>query len=259
MSNLPETRKEIEERIEKITSARKLNHSFRDDFQYKTTNPYNAKLKEFDHFVLMDTVAEQYLGRWNKNLFKNDLPLHMEIGSGYGDFMVEYCQNNPEVNFVGMDYRFKRSFTLSTRLENLKSQNFRYLRAKGERLGFLFGENEIEKLFYFFPDPWPRARQHKNRLFQEPFLIDIYKVLQAGGKLYLKTDHTEYFTWMKIVLEKYQERFSDKMFEIELQTSDLHSDYPEHFLTDYKTKFEKIFLSKDKKIKAMILHKPSIR
>ena len=80
--------------------------------------------------------------------------LVLEIGTGYGHFMQDYCAKNPSVNFVGMDYKFKRSFNLVKKLDSLQQRNFFYLRANAARVDQLFGDSELEKVFYFFPDPW---------------------------------------------------------------------------------------------------------
>lgn len=224
-----------------------MDKTYQNSFQYSHNNPYHDKLSEFKDFVLRDHEAEQLQSKWNKEVFKRDAPIHLEIGSGHGQFMRYYCQKNPEVNFIGLDYRFKRSFTLAKHLSKLENRNFRYLRAKGERIEFLFSKNELDKIFYFFPDPWPKKRHNKKRLFQTPFLESAYKVLGPGGEICIKTDHDDYANWM---IETFT---SNENFECTFKTLDLKSEYPEHFLASFETKFEKIFLKKGIKIKAFIL------
>ncbi len=220
---------------------------FQEDFKYKHDNPYHDKLKIFDQFVLRDNEGEENQGSWNSKEFKNDLPIELEVGTGYGHFMLDHVENNKDINFVGMDHRFKRSFNLAKKLNTVSSKNFRYLRARGERLSYLFSENELNKIYYFFPDPWPKNRHHKKRLFQKSFIDQAYKVLEPGGQILIKTDHDEYFDWMVDEIE------NDSRFEMTLKTFDLRSEAPDHFLASFKTKFEKIFLEKGIKIKAMVL------
>jgi tRNA (guanine-N7-)-methyltransferase len=223
--------------------------SYQEDFNYKHNNPYHEKLAIFDDFVLRDESAEENAGKWNTEIFKKEGPLGCEIGTGYGHFMHEFCQKNPDTNFVGLDYRFKRSFNLAKSLAKLKTRNFKYLRAKGERLQFLFAENELDMIFYFFPDPWPKTRHHKKRLFQQPFIDACFKTLKPGGTLFVKTDHDLYFQWMNEVLE------NENRFDIILNTSDLHKEHPEHLLSKYITKFEKIFIKKKTPTKSLVLRK----
>ena len=223
-------------------------YTFTQDFKYTHKNPYHDKLKGFDDFVLRDQEAEQNKGRWNKDIFKREAPLCVEIGSGYGHFMIEFCQKNTDVNFVGLDYRFKRSFSLAKKLDKLENQNFRYLRAKGERIEFLFEENEVDNLFYFFPDPWPKNRHNKKRLIQTPFLESLYKVMKNNGKVYIKTDHDDYFEWMCEFIDKFDG------LKVSYKTYDLWNDQKPHpLLSSFQTKFEKIFLAKGINIKAMVL------
>jgi tRNA (guanine-N7-)-methyltransferase len=220
---------------------------YNEDFNYTHNNPYHDRLGEFNHFVLRDKEGEEARGNWNQKVFKRVAPLHLEIGTGYGHFMMDYCAKNPHINFVGMDYRFKRSFNLVKKLDAHPTKNFKYLRARGERVNFLFSENEVDSLFYFFPDPWPKTRHHKKRLFQAPFLQSAYKILRPSGKFFIKTDHDDYAKWMLKALE------SDPHFNIEFKTLDLYKEYPDHFLASFSTKFERIFLGKGIKIKALVL------
>ena len=223
------------------------NFCYQPDFKYTHDNPYHDKLEVFDTFVLRDEEAESNVGHWNEKHFKNDKPIEVEIGTGYGEFMMEYCQKFHDINFIGLDHRFKRSFSVAKKLDKLEHKNFRYLRARGERLEFMFAESEVQSVFYFFPDPWPKTRHHKKRLFQKPFLNACHKVLKPGGTLFVKTDHDEYFEWMLNHIK------DDDRFEVILQSKDLRNEYPEHFLSIFTTKFEKIFLSQGTLIKSIVL------
>lgn len=223
------------------------NFCYRQDFKYTHDNPYHDKLAVFDSFVLRDEAAETNVGQWNEKIFTTPQPLEVEIGTGYGEFMMEYSQKYPTVNFIGLDHRFKRSFAVAKKLDKLEHKNFRYLRARGERLEFMFDDSEVQSIFYFFPDPWPKNRHNKKRLFQKPFLNACHKVLKPGGTLFVKTDHDGYFEWMLEHLK------GDTRFEVLLETRDLRNEHPEHFLAQFTTKFEKIFLSQGTLIKSIVL------
>lgn len=228
--------------------ARDINYSYLEDFEYKHLNPYHDELAQFDGFVMRDDEAETHAGKWNE-VFEKAAPLHVEIGTGFGHFMLDFCSDHEKVNFVGLDYRFKRSFQLAKRLSKVPHKNFKYLRAKGERLSFIFGEKEIDQLYFFFPDPWPKNRHHKKRLFQPPFLKSVHRCLKDDGIFYVKTDHDQYFEWMLEVLKEQDD------LEIKMKTFDLHQEFPDHILAKYITKFEKIFIKKGITTKAMTLVK----
>ena len=226
-----------------------LSHTLKANFQYRHRNIYHDKLQDYGQFVFRDREAEQFAGKWNRQVFERDAPIAVEIGPGYGHFMLEYCEQHPTTNFIGIDYRFKRSFQLAKKIKKRELNNIRYLRARGERLHFIFGPKEVDQVFFFFPDPWPKTRHHKKRLLRPPFLDSIDTVLKPGGEFFIKTDHDEYAQWMARHLQ------DDPRWQMELFTRDLRAEYPEHFLSSYKTKFENIFLAQGVPIKAFALRK----
>ncbi len=227
-------------------------HALKADFQYTHSNPYHDKLSLFQEFVLRDAECEQFGGRWNLDVFQREAPLHLEVGSGFGKYMAEYCAANPQVNFIGMDYRFKRSFQVAKKLHKVGHRHFRYLRAKGERIGFMFAPGEVDTIHYLFPDPWPKARHHKKRLFQSPFILAMHKILAPQGTVLIKTDDPGLYEWMQEFLQLPE---ISPLFTIEMQTQDLWCEYPQHALCQFKTHFEEIFLQQGKKINAMVLRK----
>ena len=178
-----------------------MDRTFQKEWHYRhDDNPYHDKLAGFGNLVLRDREAEGFPGRWCSDVFRRPLlPLYLEIGSGYGHFMREFCRRNPNVNFVGLDYRFKRSYNL---VKQLEVGHWRYLRARGERVPFMFAPEEISGIFYFFPDPWPKRRHQKRRLFGDYFLKELAKTLVPGGRLYVKTDHDDYAHWMEEVVQR---------------------------------------------------------
>ena len=169
-----------------------MDHTFQEHFKYTHNNPYHDKLTEFGDFLLRDEDSETNKGEWNQKVFGREGVLCAEIGSGYGHFMMDYCEKHPEVNFVGMDFRFKRTFYLAKKLAAHPTKNFKYLRARGERLKFIFGENEVDHMFYFFPDPWPKKKHAKNRLFQSEFIRDLAAILKPQRTAFIVTDDETY-------------------------------------------------------------------
>jgi len=142
-------------------------------------NPYKAKILTYQDFVLSDEHARQAKSQWNATIFPKQRPLKIEIGSGYGDFMMDYAKTGEQCNFIGIDFRIKRSFFLARKLEILREQNlshfdFRFLALNAINIHEYFGQGEISELFYFFPDPWPKKRHHRRRLFQKSFLINLH-------------------------------------------------------------------------------------
>ena len=223
----------------------------------KGTNPYHLKLQQFENFVYLDDQAEEFKGQWKKSIFKNNAPLVVEIGVGYGDFMANYCQQYPEKNYVGMDIRFKRSFGVARKIEQTKLNNIRFLRAQGQRLPWLFNTEEIDQLLCFFPDPWPRSKQHKKRIFQRDLIQNLGQIIKPAGTLLFKTDHKEMFEWtLNEISHCDNVKILWKTFDLYLDyvkvTDEKIKDLLQPMVT-FQTRFEKIFLEQNTPIKALIL------
>ena len=59
-------------------------------------------------------------------------------------------------------------------------------------------DESVHCFHWYFPDPWPKARHHKRRTFQQPFLRQhLHRILEPGGRIRVATDHLEYWDWMR--------------------------------------------------------------
>lgn len=127
-------------------------------------------------------------------LFGNANPVELEIGMGKGTFLTEQARARPEVNFFGIEWANWFWRYASDRLRRHNCTNARTVRA--EALFFLrehVPADSLSVLHVYFPDPWPKKRHHKRRLIQEPFMKQAERVLIAGGRLQVVTDHQGYF------------------------------------------------------------------
>ena len=129
-----------------------------------------------------------------RDLFGNDNPVELEIGSGKGTFLTEQATSRPEVNFFGIEWARWFWRYASDRLRRHGCLNARTVRAEA---GFFLLEfvppESISVLHIYFPDPWPKARHHKRRLVQEKFVPLMVRVLRPGGRVQIVTDHKGYF------------------------------------------------------------------
>ena len=136
-----------------------------------------------------------------QQLFGNDHPVELEIGMGKGTFLTEQARAHPEVNYFGIEWARWYWRYASDRLRRNNCLNARTVRA--EALYFLaefVPDASLAVLHVYFPDPWPKARHHKRRLVQPPFLLQARRVLKPGGRLQIVTDHQEYFEQIDAVV-----------------------------------------------------------
>jgi tRNA (guanine-N7-)-methyltransferase len=161
------------------------------------------KLISFDrlkagHPLFVDT--EGYPG-W-PGLFGNDRPVKLEIGFGNGSFLIELALQEPQFNFVGLDFYHKgirKSVTKAGKL-NIGNVRIAYGEAR-QKMAYSFKEDELEAIYINFPDPWPKKRHAKRRLIKPAFVSVLAEKLRPGGQLRLATDSEAYAAEMLDCLE----------------------------------------------------------
>jgi tRNA (guanine-N7-)-methyltransferase len=134
-------------------------------------------------------------------MFGNDHPVEIEIGMGKGTFLLEQARTRVETNFFGIEWARWFWRYASDRLRRHNCNNSRTARVEAL---FFFTEfvkdASVSVVHVYFPDPWPKARHNKRRLIQEPFLKQVCRVLIAGGRLQVVTDHKDYFEQIDAVV-----------------------------------------------------------
>jgi len=135
-------------------------------------------------------------------IFGNDHPVELEIGTGKGTFLTEQARLRPDVNFFGIEWaRWFWRYASDRLRRNHCEKNARMVRADA---AFFFAEfvaaNSLSVIHIYFPDPWPKKRHHKRRLIQEPFLKLVHRSLIPNGRLQIVTDHQDYFEQIQTVV-----------------------------------------------------------
>jgi tRNA (guanine-N7-)-methyltransferase len=130
-------------------------------------------------------------------LFSRTAPLEVELGSGDGSFLVAYAKQNPERNFLGVERLLGRIRKTARKSVRASLTNLRGIRIESSYLlEFLLPRNSVSALHIYFPDPWPKRKHQRHRLINERFPVLASQALVPGGKIYLRTDHSEYYAQM---------------------------------------------------------------
>ena len=179
-------------------------------------------------YVILEPEAAK--GKWHE-LFGNDNPIHIEVGSGKGAFITGMAQQNPDINYIGIDIQLS---VLSYALDKVlvaDVPNIKLLWVEGSELTNYFENGEIDRLYLNFSDPWPKSRHEKRRLTYKTFLDTYKQILPENGEIHFKTDNRGLFEYSLA-------SFSQYGMVLNKVWLDLHaSDYEGNVMTEYERKF----------------------
>jgi len=227
------------------------------DYRYpESGNPYWKKLRDLPPgLVYCDNDTELYRGVWRDKFFQagKNGKLTVEIGCNGGHVALGLAQRAPEEFFIGLDWKFKQIHRAAVKAAALGLKNMIFLRANAQRLGLMFGPGELDRVLLFFPDPWPRKSQHKNRFVTSENLKMLWTLLGPGGELVIRTDHDGYFEWMLAALEEARANTRAMWRDVRV-TRDLHAAHPDPRKLEMPdvTLFERLFIRDGIRIKQII-------
>jgi len=128
-----------------------------------------------------------------RGIFGSDQSVTLEIGFGMGIATAEIAQANPSKNYLGVEVHRPGIGRLLWEIEKRSLENIRIVEYDAVFVAEkMLGENSLDAVHLFFPDPWPKKRHRKRRLVQRPFTETLAKRLKPGGYLYMVTDWEDY-------------------------------------------------------------------
>lgn len=134
--------------------------------------------------------------------FDSPGPLELEIGCGKGGFLLSRALANPDIRLLGIEWANKYFKYCADRMARRNLTNVRVMRTDAQ----LFVQSNlptasVTALHVYHPDPWPKKRHHKRRLFQPAFVEAVTRVLIPGGTWMVQSDHQEYFGEIRELLD----------------------------------------------------------
>lgn len=165
--------------------------------------------------------------KWQE-VFDNDNPIHLEIGAGKGDFIIEKAKSHSDINFIALEMNTNAFVIASRKIKEEELKNVIGLIDYGEELTEAFGEDEIDHIYINFSTPWPKTKHHKRRLSHPRFLERYQKIIKNEGIIEQKTDDLDFF---KDSLKYYED------FGLEILESNYDLPEEESIVTEYERKW----------------------
>ncbi len=181
-------------------------------------------------YVIQD--AENQKGKI-KTYFEKEQPIRIEIGMGKGRFIMQMAEENPEINFIGIEKYSSVLLRAIQKMEQNELPNLRFIRMDAEDITEVFEKGEVDRIFLNFSDPWPKDRHAKRRLPSKEFLKRYDEILKKDGVIEFKTDNRDLFDFAV-------EQLEPAGWKAEVITYDLHHDpvlCEGNIMTEYEEKF----------------------
>lgn len=167
--------------------------------------------------------------RWAE-LFGDDKPVVVEIGSGKGLFLANSASRRPDHNFFGVELARKYARLAAERIVKAGLTNVRVWPADaGALMARRVPAASLREVHVYFPDPWWKKRHRKRRVFNETLVESIARTLEPAGELHVATDVEEYFGVIRDLVA------ADPRF-VEIEPPPLNDPEDDH---DYLTNFER--------------------
>lgn len=170
-----------------------------------------------------------YKGDYQK-IFENNNPIHIEIGMGKGDFIIENAKKYPNINFIGIEKFDSVIVRAVQKLENEEIPNLKLIKIDANEIDDVF-DKEISVIYLNFSDPWPKARHAKRRLSSEIFLNKYDSVFIDKKRIIMKTDNRKLFEYSIKSFTDYGYKIED--ISLNLYEDDIKNNVP----TEYETRF----------------------
>jgi len=140
-------------------------------------------------------------------LFKDSqYPIHLDIGSAKGEFLIELALKYPKWNFLGLEIRESLVISSERKRQKLELKNLKFLYCNvnvslDEWLSDL-DYDQLKRVSIQFPDPWFKRKHIKRRVFKRTLLNSIARYMCKDGELFIQTDIFKLIESMSNVIDK---------------------------------------------------------
>ena len=206
-----------------------------------------AIVENYPHFI-QPILGEKcfLLGKWNKEYFKNDNPIVVELGCGKGEYTVGLAARNPNVNYIGVDIKGARMYIGAKQALEMDLKNVAFLRTKVDFITDSFEKDEVDEIWLTFSDP--QRKKPNKRLTAKPFIERYRRILKDGGVVHLKTDSSILFEFSEAQILKNNYPYEIISWDIYKDLNQLATE-EEREILQIRTHYEKLFTAKGSVIK----------
>ncbi|BCJ87031.1 tRNA (guanosine(46)-N7)-methyltransferase TrmB [Effusibacillus dendaii] len=173
----------------------------------------------------------EYRGQWREKMFGNDAPLHIELGTGRGRFITTMAAMHPQINYIGIELFPEVIVRVYQKKQQLQVTNLALICMDAANILEVFEDQEVDRIYLNFSDPWPKTKQADKRLTARPFLDKYRQILKRDGEIHFKTDNRDLFDFSLEMMEAAGWQLKNVTYDL------CNSDFEGNVMTEYEEKF----------------------
>ena len=128
-------------------------------------------------------------------LFRTAGPIHMEIGFGGGEHLIDEATGNPGLNFIGIEPFENGMANLLFEVEQQGLSNIRTALEDARDVLDRLPDQCLDRVWLLYPDPWPKKRHWKRRFISDGNLSALARCLRDGAEFRFASDIDTYLSW----------------------------------------------------------------
>jgi len=119
----------------------------------------------------------------------------LEIGFGAGEHLLATAAANPDVGLIGCEPFLNGMARALADLAAADLDNVRLHCGDAGEIVDRLPSGSLGRVFVFYPDPWPKRRQHKRRFLSDAMIARLARVMRPGAELRFATDIDDKCGW----------------------------------------------------------------
>lgn len=146
-----------------------------------------------DNILPKHTLSTKYDRQLDlKKIFNNNNQIHLEIGIGNGEALIDMALANPNINYIGIEVHDPGIGHTLIQIDDLQLTNIKLAHHDATEVIKLIPSSSLSRVMLFFPDPWHKKKHNKRRIIRSDFMNEIIRCLQISGVFHMATDWQDY-------------------------------------------------------------------